>query len=171
VRRGNFYFFDIPVYRLAEDEYYRARAAFADEVMTRNPLPTTPPKPSEALTLSQQDAAFLAHLCDSYGGSWQYNEIIGYLRLHLLGTQIRAEYWRVAAKRIVRTRRKLIEFRHWKAVPEDELPLEGTNAEIYQAVLNHVAQCKHELKPLHVDSNMLEAVGPYIDWRALFRGP
>ena len=42
---------------------------------------------------------------DQFGGAWKYNEIIGYIRLHFLGNQIRGEYWGVKAMCQVRTRR------------------------------------------------------------------
>ena len=171
MRRGQFNFLDIPVYRLQEDEYYAARSAYADAVMTEHPLPTTPESPSSASKLSPRDAAMLDHLYQSYGGAWLYNEIIGYLRLHFLGSQVRAEYWRVQSKRIVRTRRKIFEFNHWKLAPETELPMGGTSEDIFDAVMEHVQGCKAELKGRCVDTSTLETLGPYIDWRGLLHGP
>ena len=170
MRRGPFYFLDLPVYRVGEDAYYAARAAFADAQMTKHPLPTTPNRPSGAQQLSPQDAYMLDHLYWSYGGSWKYNEIVGYLRLHFLGSQVRAEYWRAEAKRIVRTRRKRIEFRDWKLAPEKEIPMDGTSEDIYAAVRAHVEDCRRELGRLVLDSTPLETLGPYIDWRTLLHG-
>ncbi|MFZ3207373.1 MAG: hypothetical protein WA140_00845 [Geobacteraceae bacterium] len=170
MRRGQFNFLDIPVYRLPEDHYYAERSAYADAEMTKHPLPTTPANPSSASRLLQ-DAAMLDHLYQSYGGPWQYNEIIGHLRLHFLGSQVRAEYWRVQSKRIVRTRRKIFNFNHWKLAPETELPMDGASEEIFAAVMQHVQACKAELKGRYVDTSTLEALGPYIDWRGLLHGP
>lgn len=171
MRIGQFNIMDLPVYRLPEDRYYADRNAYVDEVMTKHPLPTTPRNPSTASNLTSSDAAMRDHLFESYGGAWNYNEIIGYLRLHFLGNQIRAEYWKVDRKRIVRTRRKVFTFWHWKLVPEDDVPMSGTSEEIYQAVLAHVEACKRELRGRFVDTSTLAALGPYIDWRALFLGP
>jgi hypothetical protein len=171
MRRGQFNFLDLPVYRIDEDAYYEARADFADRLMTEHPLPTTPHKPSAAVKLSPQDARMQEHLYRSFGGSWRYNEIVGYLRLHFLGSQVRAEYWRVEVKRIVRTRRKQIEFRDWKLAPETELPMEGSSEEIFRAVLEHVEDCRKELGKLHLDSSALDTLGPYINWRGLLHGP
>ena len=171
MRRGQFNFLDIPVYRLPEDDYYAERNAYADAGMTKHPLSTTPASPSTAPRLSPQDAAMLDHLFQSYGGPWRYNEIIGYLRLHFLGSQVRAEHWRVQRKRIVRTRRKVFDFDHWKLAPETELPVDGTSEEIFAAVMEHVQDCKAELKGRYVDTSTLETLGPYIDWRGLLHGP
>ena len=49
----------------------------------------------------------------SYGGPWIFNEIVGYIRLHFMGNQVRGEYFAVQRKRIVRTRRKQLEFLDW----------------------------------------------------------
>lgn len=164
MRKGFFYFLDLPVYRLPEDRYYKERDDYVDRVMIRSkPSLNT----STAERMSQQDEAMRSRLFDSYGGAWRYNEIIGYVRLHLLGTQIRGEYWRVNKKRVVRTRNKVLEFWGWKLAPETDLPHFGTNAEIYQVILEHVDDCKRELKAHYLDSDQLTSLGPYIDWRAL----
>jgi hypothetical protein len=168
---GQLNILDLPVYRVTEDAYYEERAAFVDKRMTDNPLPTTPAKPSAASVLSPQDASMLSHLNSTFGGGWRYNEIVGYLRLHFLGSQIRAEYWRVETKRIVRTRRKQIEFRDWKFVTETEVPMQGTNQEIFSAVQQHIADCRRKLGRLHLDSTSIDTLGPHLDWRALSRGP
>ena len=42
-----------------------------------------------------------------YGGDWQYNEIIGFLKLYQYGeNQIRCEYWETDSSRKVKTRKK-----------------------------------------------------------------
>jgi len=162
---------DLPVYRLTEDRYYAERNAYVDRIMYEHPLPSTPSSPSTAVGLSGPDATMRDHLVKSFGGPWNYNEIIGFLRLHFLGSQVRAEYWRVDVKRIVRSRTKI--FVPWahKLVPEKELPMSGTSEEIFRAVTGHVEDCKRSLRDRHVDATTLESLGPYIDWRALLHGP
>ena len=171
MRLGQFDILDLPVYRLPEDRYYSERDVYVDSVMTQHPLPTTPPNPSTAPNLSSSDAAMRDRLFESYGGAWQYNEIIGYLRLHFLGSQVRAEYWRVNRKRIVRSRKKVFTFWQWKLAPETELPIHGSSTEIYQAVLSHVEDCKKALPDRYIDIATLTFLGPHIDWRALLHGP
>ena len=171
MRKGVFYFLDLPVYRLPEDRYCAERNTSIDAVMTKNPLPETPPNPSMADHLCPADEAMRSHMFDAYGGSWRYNEVIGQVRLYLLGSQLRGEYWRVNRKRIVRTRRKTLKFWDWKLAPETELPSTGTNSEIYESILHQVEGCRRELKPRFLDSSQLTTIGPYIDWRALFEWP
>lgn len=170
MRIRQFDFLDLPVYRIAKDRYYTERDAHIDSVMTEHPLPITPQNPSKA-NLSGPDALMRDHLQQTYGGPWRYNEVIGHLRLHILGSQIRAEYWCIAAKRIVRTRRKIFFPRDLKLVPEQELPIYGSSENIYQAILAHVERCKKKLKDRYVDTETLTALGPFIDWHALVHGP
>ena len=35
---------------------------------------------------------FEEHLSNYFGGIWEYNEIIGYIKLYSIGNQIRGEY-------------------------------------------------------------------------------
>jgi hypothetical protein len=107
------------------------------------------------------------HIQHSYGGCWIYNEIIGYIRLHFLGSQIRGEYFGVRKKRIVRTRTKTIEYLSWKLAPEINIPHPYTNEAIYSAILEYLAACRKELPGRHVDAKRFEVVGRHIDWRSL----
>ena len=91
----------------------------------------------------------------------------GYIRLHFVGMQVRGEYWSTGAKRTVRTRKKIFEWKTWKLAPETDIPVEADSAEIFRFVLEHVAQCRSELKGRFVDTESLERLGPYLNWRAL----
>ena len=168
MRKGAFHFLDLPVYRLPEDEYYKQRSTYVDSMVKKYLPSITPSSPSIAKSLARQDDEFRRHVCNTYGGEWKYNEVMGHVRLHLLGSQIRGEYWRVKAKRIVRTRKKILEFCDWKLAPETELPTTGSNNEIYLAILEHVDDCRKELKKRYLDAEQLTEIGPYVDWRALF---
>lgn len=170
MRIGQFDIIDLPVYRLAEDRYYAERNAYVDRVMGEHPLPTTPANPSTAIGFSGPDAAVRDHLVKSYGGAWNYNEIIGFLRLYLLGSQVRAEYWRVGVKQVVRSRTKIFVLWDIKVVPETEIPMQGTSDEIFRAVIGHLEDCKRALRGRYVDATTLKSLGPYIDWRALLHG-
>ena len=160
---------DIPVYRLSSDEYYKQRSVYVDSMAKKYGSNLTSSDPVIAARLARTDEEFRRHLCKTYGGEWRYNEVIGYVRLHLLGSQVRGAYWRVDAKRIVRTRKKIIEEPwDWKLAPETELPTKGSNNEIYLAILEHVEDCSKELKKRYLDTEQLTTIGPYVDWRALF---
>ncbi len=169
MRKGAFYFLELPVYRLPEDEYYEKRSTGIDSMVNKYASPITPLSPSIAKRLAGREDKIREHLRNTYGGAWRYNEIIGYVRLHLLSTQIRGEFWRDIAKQIVSTRlKRILGLRAYKLAPETELPTAGSNNEIYLAILEHVDDCRKELKKHYLDDEQLITIGPHVKWRELF---
>ena len=165
---GARYFFDIPVYRLTEERYNAERQAWIDGAM----YPGSPAN-------NEQRRAFYAANRDNenaardrfwqlYGGCWRYNEIIGYVRLHFFGSQLRGEYYGVTARRIVRTRKKIIEHQTHKLAPEMDIPGEASSQDIFQIVLSYVAACATRLRGRYLDRTLLLQLGPCIDWRRLY---
>jgi len=98
------FFFDVPVYRLGEDNYY---SELNDYIQNRM-YPSGYARENEEFFIRNPDqkTQHENHIRETYGGAWNYNEIVGFIRLHFVGSQIRGEYWGVNAKRICRTRRK-----------------------------------------------------------------
>lgn len=161
------YFFDVPVYRLPEERYFSEMNVYADKIIYSGP-----PQHLEMLKKyyadnPERESSFRSHIQQSYGGTWEYNEIIGYIQLHFLGSQIRGEYWQIKGKKIQRTRRKVFEWRTWKLAPEMDIPASASNQEIFSVVQQYLAACGKELKRRHIDSRRLEAIGPHVDWRSL----
>ena len=154
-------FFDIPVYRLSCAKYEAEREASI---------------PKEVDDMEEAPEAWKrlrAHYREKYGGSWQFNEIIGFIRLHVLGTQIRGEWWRVTSKRVTRTRTKHFEFRDWKITDEEDIPQRSTNAEIYALIIKYLKRAQNEkhIKRFHLDTSIFERIGPHVDWNALLKKP
>jgi hypothetical protein len=110
---GNTYFYDLPVYRLPSSQYYDGM----------NKYVTDHPEMMGEFYRREPDLKITEdiRLRKKYGGRWDYNEIIGFIRLHFLGTQIRGEYCAVNAKRITRTRNKVFEYKTHKLAPEINL--------------------------------------------------
>lgn len=163
------FFYDVPVYRLFEAEYYRQREEFIEKTLypPSDPLTATTRRALKAKDPNAED--FMRdHLAKAYGGPWRFNEIVGFIRLHFLGAQIRGEYWATEAKRIVRTRHKVFEWKTWKLAPERELPANATDAEIFAAVKGYLLACEKELKGRFIDRELLEVIGPRLDWRSFF---
>ena len=171
MHKGDFYFLDLPVYRLPEEEYNKQRSTFIESEMKKYRIHITPSSLVTAKDLQVADDNNRDRLWKSFGGAWRYNEIIGYVRLYLFFTQIRGQYWRVMAKRIVRNGKK--NMGHWedKLAPLTELPTSGSNKEIYDAILEHVNDCRKKLKKpkRYLDAERLTTIGSFVDWRALFK--
>ncbi len=140
------YFLDLPVYRLAEDQYYQDRKAHLDQTLFPPGSPYSEQRRADEKENPGSLAGIRGYFEKSYGGRWRYNEIVGYIRLHFLGSQVRGEYYRVNRRRIVRTRTKQLECRTWKLAPEVEVPPDATYAEIFAAVVQYIDDCRAEVK-------------------------
>jgi hypothetical protein len=96
-----------------------------------------------------------------------YNEIVGYIRLHFLGSQVRGEYIGVRKKRIVRTRTKIVEFHTWKPAPEVEISRPTANEGIFGAALEYIALCRKELPRRYIDTELFDLIGKHVNWLGL----
>jgi hypothetical protein len=163
------YFYDLPVYRLSADEYYTARDRYIDEVIFRaGSADEAALRKQERLNPRINDG--LRDLLQrSYGGCWEYNEIIGYIRLHFLGSQVRRDYFAVAKKRVVRTRTKTLEYRAWKLAPEVDIERPYGTREVLDAIKKYIADCKSELPKRFIDTSRFEAIYPFVNWGSLWQ--
>ena len=160
-------FFDIPVYRRTQEEYEAEQKAFIQQQMSEG---------GEAFEKMcrcdpKQIKFWKNHFWEIYGGCWRFNEIIGFIRLHFFFTQIRGEYWRVTAKKILRTRKKHFAFFDPKVTFEEEIPARSTNAEIFALIQKYLARAQNErhLKRFHIDKSVFENIGRHIDWNGMMK--
>jgi hypothetical protein len=166
---GHRYFYDLPVYRLARDAYYKARDEYIDNVLFPPGSPHLAALRAREKDDPNANTAMRDHLERSYGGCWEFNEIIGHIRLHFLGSQVRGEYFAVAKSRIVRTRTKTFEYRTWKLAPEVEIEPPYGQVEILSAVRSYIEDCRRAVPRRFIDTTMFEAVAPHLDWPLLLR--
>lgn len=162
------YFFDVPVYRLVEEKYYSDQNRFVEGILFPPDDPNSENRRKKERENPSVHAGARDRLGQSYGGCWRYNEIIGYIRLHLLGSQIRGEYFSVTKTRVVRTRKKVLEYQTHKLAPEIDIPATATSSDIYELVIEYVNRCKREIKERFIDSELLEFVGQYVNWQKLY---
>ena len=156
------YFLVIPVYRVKEDTYYsdmendfeKSISKAWDEDFRKN----NPDLVQDYKNAHQSN----------YGAGWEFNEIIGHIKLHFLGTQVRGEYWGTIPKRKVRTRRKQFEYKTHKLAAEVEIR-ELTQAGIIKAVEEYIDGCKKEVKNRHLDLREFNNLKAHIDWPSLYR--
>ena len=108
---------------------------------------------------------------ENLGKSWlmyEENEIVGYVKLHFLGTQIRGEYWATIPKRKVRTRRKQFEYKTHKLAAEIEIR-DFTQEGIIKAVDKYIGRCKKEVKNRHLDLREFDKLKAHINWSSLYK--
>jgi hypothetical protein len=157
---GCHYFFDLPVYRLTQEAYDKEfdryfdkhTGAFARDLYQRDPK-------------AKERARMM--LWGGFGGSWKYNEIIGHIRLHFLGGQVRGEYFAVSKKVIRRSRSKQLEFQTWKLAPEVDIEVPYGRNEILAAVRQYIEDCKREVRRRYIDTELFERIAEHMDWPAI----
>jgi hypothetical protein len=156
-------FFDIPVYRVSREQYEADFDQFMAELDER-----TGGLDSK---LDREDRVLAARRRDifrrSFGGTWQFNEIVGYVRLHFLGGQVRGELWMPERKRLVKTRTRQLAWRTFKVVPEMDLPRNPTNQEVYDTITAYLEAVRQKYARRHLDTSVFERIGPFVDWNAL----
>lgn len=103
-----------------------------------------------------------------FGGDWEFNEVIGFIKLFFMGTQVRGEYWSTKPSRKVKTRKKDFEFKAHKIVTECEIR-QKTNEDILAAIEEYLTRCKQHLKNRHLDLREFKALKDHIDWMSLLQ--
>jgi hypothetical protein len=164
---GCVYFYDLPVYRLSSNAYDQELEEYIDKVL----FPPIDPSAAARRTRGKPDAnsltLFRQHPHEKYG-CWEFNEIVGYIKLHFLGTQVRGEYFSAQRKRIVRSRSKVLEFKMHKLAPEVEINAPLGNTEILAAIRTYIAACTREQPNRFIDTASFERLAPHVDWLPLF---
>ena len=115
------------------------------------------PRPDSVKRLTE---SIKQHDYDKYG-PWRFNEIIGYVRLHFLGSQVRGEYFSVGREQLVLTRQKTLVYSTHKLAPEQSVPRDATNDEILRVILGYVDACRKEEPRRHFDDAWLRTIAPW----------
>jgi hypothetical protein len=161
------YFCDVPIYRLEKSKYNAEQEKYININLC---MPECDRKEREAFYREnpESEKSVRVHLEMQFGGSWRFNEIVGYIRLFSIGRQIRGEIWFVGAKRIVRTRHKTFVYKPGFR-PEVTIPFGISNQEIFSYILKFVDSIRPKLKGRFIDSSVLENIGSYVDWNSLLQ--
>lgn len=157
------------MYRLPEQRYCCELTHYVDRTLFPLNDPLSRAMQERDIAHPNENAAMRGHLARKYGGGWLYNEVVGYIRLFVLDSQVRGEYFGTSQKRTRRTRHKVFELKSLKLVPERDIPDVTSSVAIFKTVLEYLADCRKELKPKYIDSSLLEELGPHIDWKEFIR--
>jgi hypothetical protein len=155
------HFFDVPIYRCSQAEFDKAY----DRDLAAHLLSLWGPggiRDDGIRRSAEYD------FWKNYGGPWPFNQIVAWIRLHLLGTQVRGELWKTDAKVLVRRpKHKRFVSPGADAFEIDCRAMSSKN--IYQAIIV-------ELKALvaarfgnraHLDVEAFSNIGPHVNWKAL----
>jgi hypothetical protein len=152
-------FFDLPVYRLHEEQYYEQQRSYINERV-------------EYAGGAEHDPDIIKQIREharvTFGGPWQYNEIVGYIRLHFVGSQIRGEYFSPNARRATKTRKKVFWLQTHKLAPEISISFNPKSEEIFGIIKRYIDDCRKKLPRRYIDDSQLLRIGPFMDWKGLY---
>lgn len=147
------YILELHVYRLKESDYYDAMMKHIDSINSKMEIPMN-----------------IDYLRKQYGGDWQYNEIIGFLKFYQYGVnQIRCEYWETDSSHKVKTRKKqFIQISDSYCV--ELFTKNDANDNLAKAMKSAVEHCEIRLKKKnrHIDKEIFSNTVDYVSWRDLF---
>ena len=143
------YLFELSVYRLTEEKYYNDRKKYIENINLNNPFPVDD-----------------KYLHKNYGGDWQYNEIIGFLKFYQYGcNQMRCYYSETDAIKKVKTRTKQF-VQISDSYCNKKFSKESSNEELIQIIKECVEHCQVRLnkKKRYIDTTIFNNLVDNVAW-------
>lgn len=160
------YLFDLAIYRLSEDHFIERYKSDLEKKFFK----IWPDQERYAVSKELQQS-IENHFWETYGMPWRFNQVIGWLRIYSLGSQVRGELWLTEAKRLVR-RRSPPPVR-WKGKAfELHTSSEESSEQILSNIRREINRAMKDLgrKQLVIDLECFENVAPKLDWKYLLHG-
>jgi hypothetical protein len=155
---------ELPVYRCTEEQYYREQDAnhksaaqeYARILQWAGHTPESAAEQMKAFEIRWKTYP------------WDFNEVIGWVRLYVRTGSIGAVLYSVKTKISKNMSRKKFEWDSYKFI---ELPIaEGeTSAEIFNDLRKSIITETHRTfkGKRYIDTGVLDVVGPHLDWAVL----
>lgn len=157
-------FFELPIYRVTKEKYYKDM----DEYI-QNKFAKLNDFHREYYKNNLSKLADWKHACrEEYGSIWEYNDVIGYIKLYFSGSQVRADHWSVKAKRIVKSKKKEFICIEESIYGATTIHFEKESLGIYNKIIELVDEIKSTLRNRYIETSKFEAIGPYVDWKKLY---
>jgi len=151
------YFFEIPVYRVDEEEHSKRMAELKRKDLEQF---------GGNAELDRRAEAFFE---EKHREPWVYNEVVGWIALCGRHSQIRKHLYLPESKGIRRrTQAKIV--RRTELLEVEFPPASTASRTIFDALLSSLERDQRTeplLRRRYVDLTSLRAVGPLIDWRTL----
>ena len=121
-----------------------------------------------------EDKATYCDVVNTFWYPWKYNEIVGWIELFVIPTQIRGEYWwlnnnsiPVEDERITKNSKKKFYLRG--KLFELQIYSQDTSLKIYKKLSKKIiTESKTKrFQGRYFDLHHLEALGPFVNWREL----
>jgi hypothetical protein len=161
----DFYVFDIPIYWCSKDTYEAKQDAAAEKQLIRCFESMGIPRESQRDNCDR----IKGHAHEVFGGPWQFNQIVGWLRLFTEGNGLGGHLWMVNAKRMSRTMKKRFYLRSASNALSGFFPPNCANDEIFKITLESIEILARSdwLTSRYFDLNTFKRIGPFVEWRQL----
>jgi hypothetical protein len=153
------YFFEIPIYSMKQDTYENK----LKQKLIREKAKYNLKKNNPNYELANEAIRKFAFR------EWNYNQIVGYLKLYRLGDNISADFWKIDNERIPFKLDKKV-FKYQFISPEWDIDLSElkTSNEIYEKIIEELPNdCRELYKGYYLDLSILLEIGPYVNWKEL----
>lgn len=162
----NQYIFDIPVYSTNREDF----AAEVDNCVAKRVEWIVSFDPQQRpLTPKNRNRQFHSVIAES-GGPWQFNQVVGWLRLFAEGHTIGCHLWWVDARRLNRRikNRRLLYLTTSSDILGACFPHESSS-EIFDALIELIDDLSSQplFKKRYIDLDIFRRVGPFFDWRGM----
>jgi hypothetical protein len=162
------YFFELPIYRCSEEKYLEEMEQLRRRINSEVPDVKGYEKETEETKI------YLFHR-QSY--NYNYNEVIGWLKLYVFGNQIRGEYHfecdpndkRRTKKRIDKGIRKK-QFEYFGKAFESSFYKHESSEQIFETIIEEIEYLMKNETPFKgkvIDITKFEQIGKFVDWRRL----
>jgi hypothetical protein len=158
------YFFEIPIYRISHEKFDKGyENAFHRH--WKNFIGASGLDPSQI-----QDSIRLhvkQGFWETYGGPWNYNQVIGWIRLYVLGSQLRGELWRMKGKQFHRKTRNQISLigNAFEFYASPDMSSDDIRVEVMKELNTIQRGLKNQGRVLDLDCFL--AIAPCVNWQLL----
>lgn len=140
--------FQLAVYRIDKSSYYEKFSTFRES------------NSSEYLDIDHP-----IHI-ERFGGHWEYNEIIGFLKFYVSGnTQIRCEYHETNSQRKVKTRKKTF-VKKTDSLCTRQISQSMTNKQLIVVIEDCIKHCMDNLSSKRfIDTSIFNETYKHTNWK------
>lgn len=162
------YFFEIPIYRCTKEKYFVEMGKLREKINSEIPCILGNEKNTEKTK---------SILFSTQSYNYEFNEIIGWLKLYVLGNQIRGEYHfevstcdrQTTKKRINKGIRKK-QFENFGKAFEITIYKNENSNQIFLKIIEKIDYLMQEELPFKgrvIDTTMFTKIGEFVDWERL----
>ena len=158
------YFFDIAIYRTSREQfdkkYDSEKRRYLDKLQKLSSFASNPVTDDTRIHDEQ-------HFWENYGCPWQFNQVVGWIRLYILGSQLRGNLCMMKGKRLHRKSHNQIK-RTGKVFEVDIFPDESS-IQIRTRLEQELKRLQKVLykKKRFLNLECFQNLAPCIDWRKL----